>query len=468
MTIVPISLGTRSNPGRHLADGSARLINCYAEDAGGEGKTPWPIYAASGLSALVTLTGGGGVRAMETIDTNLYVLAGRSLFKVDENFNAVQIGGIPTDGPAYMARNMRESYPQIAVVSDGGAWLIENGALTQVTDTDLPPPIAVAQSDGYFAYPTTRSRWFISGLQQGGTIDGLEFASAEASPDEIVGIAELAREFVIFGSKSIEWWQNIGADPFPYARSATASLGCLSGKSVTRIDRTLAWVAHDATVRLMDGYGGRRISTHAVERSITAEPSPSSITSTSWSEGGHVFLSVSGTAWSWVYDLATGYWHERESYGLDRWRISEVIRFAGRNVAGDYATGKLYELGPSHYAEGDDALVMTVQTPAVHAYPHGVKVNRLFVDPIPGVGLNSTAQQDLDPEIMIEWSKDNGATFGNQRTLPIGMQGVRMRRVMTTRLGASGEDGFVFRFSVSAAVVKGLTGAAADIEKLEV
>lgn len=39
-SLVPISLGTRSNPSRHAKQaGNARLINCFAEEMGEEGKS---------------------------------------------------------------------------------------------------------------------------------------------------------------------------------------------------------------------------------------------------------------------------------------------------------------------------------------------------------------------------------------------------------------------------------------------
>jgi hypothetical protein len=56
MKIMPISLGFSSNPGRAPAAGSARLLNCYAENAGKEQKSEWQIWAAPGLSEFARST----------------------------------------------------------------------------------------------------------------------------------------------------------------------------------------------------------------------------------------------------------------------------------------------------------------------------------------------------------------------------------------------------------------------------
>ena len=68
---------------------------------------------------------------------------------------------------------------------------------------------------------------------------------------EIVRAATREGEVVLFGRDTIEWWQNTGDADFAFTRSQAIRLGCLSANSVAAIDRTLAWIANDGTVRLM-------------------------------------------------------------------------------------------------------------------------------------------------------------------------------------------------------------------------
>lgn len=58
MTTIPLEIGTQSNYGRYGQDGAARLINCYAEELGKEGKSPTPVYACAGLVLFATLIDG--------------------------------------------------------------------------------------------------------------------------------------------------------------------------------------------------------------------------------------------------------------------------------------------------------------------------------------------------------------------------------------------------------------------------
>lgn len=66
----PVSMGARSNPGRDGAAGGSRLINCYAEDAGEEGKVRLPVYACDGFSLFASsaLSGTGAIRGTLALD----------------------------------------------------------------------------------------------------------------------------------------------------------------------------------------------------------------------------------------------------------------------------------------------------------------------------------------------------------------------------------------------------------------
>ena len=52
--------------------------------------------------------------------------------------------------------------------------------------------------------------------------------------------------------------------------------------------------------------------------------------------------------------------------------------------------------------------------------------------------------------VMMDVSRDGGATFGDQRMIELGEQGQRMTRVREYRFGQFTEIGAVFRLSCSA------------------
>jgi hypothetical protein len=480
MTIIPLEIGTQSNYGRYGQDGAARLINCYAEELGKEGKHPYPVYGCAGLGDFATLTDGGAVRAMIDLDSYLYVVAGRAIYRVDGNGTggATPIGGLPSDGHVTMARNRKAPNAQIAVVCDGLVKIITGTTVSDLDDPDLQPPNSVFPLAGYFLFTMPSGRFGWSSIDDA-AVDALDFATAEANPDGLVIGKALGQGAVLFGSRSTEFWALTGGAEV-FARQHVINVGCYAAGSVAEVPiitpqsvtDSLAFAATDrqgayAGICVVENLAARKISKPDVDRAIRDEPDPSSITSCSWSDGGHAFYSISVSSFSWCWDSATGRWHERKSYGLERWKIRSVQQFAGNLIAGDYTSNKLYRMANTVYTEGSDALIMTIQTPPVHAFPEALEFLGLHVDVIPGVGLASGAAQDIEPEIMISWS-DDGINWTAPRSLKIGRMGETIKRVKTTRLGQSkrGGGGRTFRFSISAAVAKGIMGASLDVNKI--
>ena len=479
MTLIPLNIGTQSNPGRYGQDGAARVINGYAEEIGKEGKHPIPVYACAGLEDFATLTDGGAVRAMIDVDSYLYVVAGRGIYRVDTTVTggAVPIGGLSSDGHVTMSRNRRSPNPQIAVTCDGISKIIIGTTVVDLDDSDLVPANSNFNLGGYtvFTHPNGRFSW--TSIDETSEVDALDFATAEANPDGLVIGKALGQIAVFLGTRSTEFWALTDA---PFTRQHVINVGCYAAGSVAEIPiitpqavtDSLAFAATDrqgayAGVVIVENLSARKISTHSVDRSIRDEPDIASITSCSWSDGGHAFYSISGSTFSWCWDSATGQWHERRSYGLDRWKVRSVQQFGNNLIAGDYTSNKLYRMSNTVYTETDDPLIMTIQPPPVHSFPEALEFLAAYIDVIPGVGLASGDAEDIEPEVMVSWS-DDGINFTAPRLLQIGRMGETVRRVKTTRLGQSkrGGGGRTFRFSVSAAVAKGVMGAAIDINKV--
>jgi hypothetical protein len=471
---VPISLGVRANPSRHSKQaGNARLINCFAEEVGEEGKSQWLITATGGLSNFGASLGSEGIREMIEVDGALYVVPGRQIYQVNTSGTGTRVGGIPTDGPVYARRN-RANPVQIGWVSDGLFYVTTNGATSEVSDSDLPPPSSLAYLDGYGVLPISRGRYMLTGIDEFTTVDGLDEGTAEANPDPIVRAHELGREVYFFGTKTTEPHQNTGDADFPLQRSQVLEVGCAAADSVAPVDmpggKALMFVAHDHTVRVLQGYQTQVVSTGDIENKIRLLAEAGTIgtlTATSWSWGGRFFYALSCASWTVCYDAKTGLWHERRSYLSDRWRVSKVTSFNGQLIAGDATTGQLYTMNDDTFAEGSDPHVFEIITPPVHAFPSGGVINGLYVDAVSGVGLNTTTDYNLDPVMLVDWSRDGGATFSTPREVPLFRQGQTGRRIQPIRrLGRFGQKGIVFRFRISADVQKVMMSVALDFDAL--
>jgi hypothetical protein len=473
--IVPLSLGLRSNAARNKQAGSAKFTNCFAEEQGEDGKSNWIIYGTEGLSEFAP-TAAGGVREMLTVGDTLYVAVGPSVVGYDANAAQDYIGNIDAEGDVYMRSN-RAVPPQIGLVVAGTVgtyYVIQSGSMSLISDTDLDPPLCLAWHDGYGILPVENGRYMITGLDNFSTIDALDEGVCESKPDELVRAEALGRQVVFFGTDSIEFHANTGDADFPYERQEAIGIGCLAAGSVCFVEspdlETLIWVAPDHTVRKLNGYSGGIISNPEISQAIhdlALADRASELRATSWAASGRFFYALSCDDWTKVYDGKTGFWHDRKSYGLNRWRVSQVTRFGNKLIAGDYDTGALYEMSERLYDEAGNYLVKEIITPTVHAFPHGVTFHALFLDIVLGVGLNSTNTHAAEPKILIDWSDDGGASWSVAREKSLGALGQRNIRVRINRLGTCGPKGRQFRFRISAPVETVMMSASVDMEILE-
>ena len=431
MAITPIALGMRSNPGRANADGAARLINCYAEDAGDEGKIRYPIYACEGFSSWGSVTSGANARALLNFnDTTLYGVSGQRLFRANTAGTVTDMGAFATSGTVQMVRNRREPNAQIGVVSSDGIFrVIDTTANTVLTPT-IPSGAqfnGIAHVDGYFILTQANGEWYVTEIDDGTSIDELDFARAESNPDGLVVPMSRGNEVILFGQRSTEFWQNTGNTDFPFERSTSQSFGCHAAGTAREIGGTIIFAGTNADgaftgLMMLDGYQASKISTPAVDRAILTA-TQTNLKAFTYAINGHQFYSISGgtaAVFHWTYDLTTGLWHERASNGLQRWRISEACQFGTRLILGDYTNGGLYLM-------------------------------------------SSTVAASSASVASLSHSDDNGETYIGPRSKTIGGTSNRTQRFRWNRLGQSKEDGKVFKIEITNAVSENNVGVTMTI-----
>jgi hypothetical protein len=126
---------------------------------------------------------------------------------------------------------MADNGTQLFVACNGPSFIYNatTGAFSQITDGDFPGAVTVDYLDGFFVFnePNSQKIW-VTSLLNGLSVDPLDFASAEGSPDGVVGVVADHRELWVFGTNSVEVWYNSGGADFPLSRiqGAFNELGC--------------------------------------------------------------------------------------------------------------------------------------------------------------------------------------------------------------------------------------------------
>jgi hypothetical protein len=423
-----------------------RMVNLFPE-ALTEGKEAAWLQRAPGLRLLVTV-GTGPIRGMWAFGDYGYVVSGSQLYRIDSSWASTLLGYVSGAGPVSMADNGTQLF--IACNPDGYIYNATTGVLSPITDSDFPGAVTVGYIDGYFVFnePNSQRLW-ITELLDGTQIDALDFASAEGNADNIVGVIVDHREVWVFGKTTVEVWNNTGDADFPLQRIAGAfnEIGCASPYSITKLDNGLFWLGADARGRGMvyraNGYTGTRVSTHAVEWQIQSYGDISDAVAYTYQQDGHSFYVITfpSADKTWVYDVATGMWHERAS-GNDnqhRHRSSGQMSFGNEVVVGDYEDGRIYAFDLGVYSD-DGAIQKWLRSwralPPKANDLRRTSHHQMQLDCQSGVGLDGVTQ-GTDPQVMLRWSDDGGHTWSNEHWASMGRIGVTQTRVIWRRLGTT-------------------------------
>ena len=430
---------------RSVNAADSRMINMFPEIVPEGGKEPAFLQRAPGLRKLATV-GTGPVRGLWQHQANLYAVSGGFFYKIDSNYTVTQLGAVAGTGPVSMSDNGTQIF--VAANPQGYIYNTNTNAFGQITDPDFPGAVTVGYLDGYFVFnqPNSQSIW-ITALLDGTSIDPLDFASAEGSPDGVVGLIVDHREVWVFGVNSVEVWYNSGAADFPLQRiqGAFNEIGCAAPYSIAKMDNGVFWLGKDARgqgiVFRANGYTGQRISTHAVEWQIQQYADFSDAIAYTYQQDGHSFyvLIFPSANTTWVYDAATQAWHERAGWVNGAWtrHRSNCQAFYNNDVVvGDFENGNIYAFDSDVYADHDRPQRWYRSWRALPAGQNNLKrtaQHELQLDCETGVGL--VTGQGSDPEVMLRWSDDGGHTWSYEHWKKMGKIGEFGYRTIWRRLG---------------------------------
>ena len=478
-----------------------RMVNLYPEVIAEGGKEPAYLQRCPGYT-LKAAIGEGPIRGLYTLGDYLYVVSGNGFYAVNAAFDYTayltledgglmlledggdieleaytEIGYVSGTGPVSMADNGTQIF--IAANPDGYIYNSNTDVFAQITDEDFPGAVTVGYLDGYFVFnePNSQRVW-VTALLDGTSIDPLDFASAEGSPDGLVSLIIDHREAWLFGTNSVEVWYNSGEADFPLSRiqGAYNEIGCIAPYSVAKMDNSVFWLGADARgqgiVYRAQGYQGVRVSTHAVEYAIQQYANLADATGYTYQQDGHTFyvLNFTDADTTWVYDAATGAWHERAAYrngDFKRHRGNNHARFNNQALIGDFENANIYAFSLDVFSDNGETQKWLRSWRALPTGANNLKRSThhsLQIDCETGVGLSGYGQEDYTylgsqsleiletqndqdiileftptvgavPQLMMRWSDDGGHTYTEPRTASMGRIGRYGTRTIFRRLG---------------------------------
>jgi hypothetical protein len=437
---------------------TAKLLNCLIERLPETAKTPVLLARADGIRTWATI-GAGPIRGMIAALESLFVVSGTKLYEVDSGGIGTELGDVGAVASIDMERNT----DSVVVVNTPNAFYWDGSAFGQITDSDFTSRGAsqVEFADNFLLFlEPVSGRFFCADLGSATSFDALNFATAESTPDNLVGMKVDHRQVVLLGTESVEIWENTGASGFPFERviNGFVEIGCFNGNSVAKVDNSIMWLANDYTVRRLDGVTPVRISNHGVEASIQ-NATISTARAFSYSKGGHLFYVLSFNEVTWIYDATTQKWHERQTYGFDRWTAGAHASVYGYELVGSTENGQIGILDKSTYTEWGGTLRAQWVYQPIYAENRLAFHDRLEIVCKTGVG--TTTGQGQDPQLMLDYSDDGGLTWNSLPNKSLGPLGQYRKHVEWRGLGSAAQR--VYRGAVSDPVDVQITDTIIDV-----
>ena len=278
--------------------------------------------------------------------------------------------------------------------------------------------------------------------------------AADWCSDVITAMCSTNSRLYTFGPRSIQYFNSTNDATMPFNSPDTSSLniGIQAPYSLATIGQDLFFLGSSTIgqngIYRMSGGTPERISNSDIERAIAVFGNKSDAIGSCWSENSHVFYAITfqQDERTFVYDLATGQWHNRSTHDTKRnaekaWRYSCPVMFDGRLIF--QTEGALTYEKEGKFTEHDSNTCVRMRRGGctIDSY------NPFVVDNVIFNLSNGYVDYDrprVNPKVMFRYSAD-GTTFGNERIGYMGCAGQYSYVTQFPRLGI----GRFFAFELS-------------------
>lgn len=461
-----------SNPGLRRQESGGRIINGYVD--------PLPITAPAarlyakapsiirrrqpGLATWGTTTRSGYRGSIEVGGVLYSAYSGQLEKWTSAGGASVNVGALNGTKKGFFARNNAATPDKVFVDPDGNiATFTPTTVTNSYPDADLPAVNACCGIDGYLVFTTGSGRAYATGLNTT-AVDALSFGAAEAKPDGLTRPIPYAGQLLLMGPYSTELWSNQNLTPFPFARSVIIPRGipgpyCVAGHE-DGWSKALILVGDDNRVHKLVGYEFVPISPPDLDAMIEAVSDKTTIHCSTYMSRGHAFWQITSPTFTWLYDVDTKLWFERDSYGQAFSRIIGGISVFSKWLCGDSASGHMREITSTAHDEIGNPFRMRLESGPVVNFPAGMRVGRADFNFVTGVGVAAGLDpQQTTPKVEVSFSDDGGNHYWAPLIRDLGRQSETEGLVSVVGgLGRSTWNGRRWRLDVSDPVVAGFMG----------
>lgn len=403
------------------------------------------------------------VRAIREVRGILYALIEDKLYKItaSDTYSIVGTVSNPT-GDAVMVDNGTEIMVcQLGVNSYN--YTIATETLTLLTV--LPAFSSLTYQDGWAIGSSIDTELFYINetAYSFATWGALDYEYADRLPDLLTAGHVLDGELWLFGTKSIEVYQNTGNASFPWEKiqGVDHTIGTDARLCVALLDNSLFFKDNHNQVRRTAGYQTTIISTEQIERAIADIETVSDARGFDIHYKGswwYVLTFPSGNK-TFIYDITASaklqghVWYQWTSFpDQGRHRINCHTVFNRDNLIGDHSQAIIWKLDSSVYHDNGEEIHSEYTFPKIPDGGTRMTGANFELDMKMGVGLiNDLAApaSGSDPQVMISYSDDGGQSFKSERFSSMGKMGEATHRIKRFSMGMTRRHGRIMRVKIT-------------------
>lgn len=397
------------------------------------------LRPADGIEAFGS--GPGSIRGAINWRGVFYAVMGSKLVRVGADGFVEMLGDVGGAG----AVTLDYSFDVLGIASGGKLHYWDGAELTSVTDPDIGTVNDALFVDGYWM-TTDGTSLVVTDLNDRYSVNPLKYGSSESDPDPILPIKKLRGEVYALNRHSIEVFDNVGGDNFPFQRidGAQVPRGAIGTHTACLFAETIAFLGSGRkeapSVYLVNSGSTVKIATGEIDSILQdyTEAQLAKCIVESRADKAHNLLMVHLPDQTLVYDaaatLAVGepVWYTLTSsvVGLGAYKARHQVWCYDKWISGDPTSSRLGVMTRETSTHYGDVIGWDFNTVMLYNQSRGAIVHELELVALPG-----RVAFGKDPVIWTSWSLD-GQTWSQERAAWAGRQGDRTKRISWRKQGS--------------------------------
>lgn len=432
------------------------ILNGIYTDGSPEFRTSYPVnlvpvpkengisngFLRPGDGLIATATGPGTDRGGINWNGVCYRVMGSNLVSISADNTITILGDVGDDGELV---TLDYSFDLLAIASCGNLfyWNQATG-LRQVTDPDLGTVLDVTWVDGYFM-TTDGNSLVVTELTDPFAVNPLKYGSSEVDPDPVVALLKLRNEVYALNRYTIEVFDNVGGELFPFQRIDGAQIekGAVGTHACCVYMESIAFLGsgfnEQPGIYMGANAQAKKISTQEIDTLLLdyTEAQLATVKLEARNDRSHQHLYVHLPDRTLVFDatgseaLGTPIWFTLTSsvVGFSQYRARNLVWCYDKWLVGDPLSSNVGFMDlrvSSHYGQ---TVRWEFGTTILYNEGRGAIIQNLEL-----VGLTGSVAFGEDPTISTSYSID-GQTWSQLKFIKCGTQGQRAKRLVWFQQG---------------------------------